>query len=349
LELAPARDSFSFTRSAPSDQAPSQDSKGIAVGALKMLRSLSRGMLGMGGEPLEGNEPKGSPPPPKLSSSSSLDHAGKPSVVSAEEFFLQGGGGDEGLEAADDTEAAEAGAEEPQEDKPEGSEGRADESVDDGGERDGAAILDPPILTSTYSDSSNNTNPSNSSPPSGPSGFPARVRSRSRNRYVRHQPPPYLPAHPPHPPPTPHPPPRRSFNSETINDQADIQPSGFSDIPENEELVDSGPSFISVEALQKEQLIQRTKLSSEILDLVSSLQPGCDESTIVKTCNKMLKIFNDDPELPHHFVMNHGVIPIMELLEVSKLMAESIMGSILSVRSVRVLPSVLQVRAKRGV
>ncbi|GMI26982.1 hypothetical protein TeGR_g7905, partial [Tetraparma gracilis] len=316
LELAPARDSFSFTRSAPSDQAPSQDSKGIAVGALKMLRSLSRGMLGMGGEPLEGNEPKGSPPPPKLSSSSSLDHAGKPSVVSAEEFFLQGGGGDEGLEAADDTEAAEAGAEEPQEDKPEGSEGRADESVDDGGERDGAAILDPPILTSTYSDSSNNTNPSNSSPPSGPSGSPARVRSRSRNR---------------------------SFNSETINDQADIQPSGFSDIPENEELVDSGPSFISVEALQKEQLIQRTKLSSEILDLVSSLQPGCDESTIVKTCNKMLKIFNDDPELPHHFVMNHGVIPIMELLEVSKLMAESIMGSILSVRSVRVLPSVLQV------
>ena len=83
-------------------------------------------------------------------------------------------------------------------------------------------------------------------------------------------------------------------------------------------------------------MVQRTKLSDEILALLSSLQPGCDEPTIVRTCNKMLKIFNDDPELPSHFVMNHGVIPIMELLEVSKLMAESFMGSILSVRSVKV-------------
>eukprot|EP00520_Triparma_pacifica_P017312 CAMPEP_0118635422 /NCGR_PEP_ID=MMETSP0785-20121206/2070_1 /TAXON_ID=91992 /ORGANISM="Bolidomonas pacifica, Strain CCMP 1866" /LENGTH=1196 /DNA_ID=CAMNT_0006526459 /DNA_START=294 /DNA_END=3882 /DNA_ORIENTATION=+ len=93
-------------------------------------------------------------------------------------------------------------------------------------------------------------------------------------------------------------------------------------------------------AIDKENHIVRSKLSDEVLALVSSLQPGCDESTIVKNCRQMLKIFNEHPELPQHFVMQHGVIPIMELLEVSKLRSESIMDG---VRSVRALPAVLQV------
>ena len=90
---------------------------------------------------------------------------------------------------------------------------------------------------------------------------------------------------------------------------------------------------------EKEQQLIRSKLSDEILVLISSLQPGCDEWSIVKNCKQMLKIFNEHPELPQHFVMQHGVIPIMELLEVSKLRSESIA----LLRSVRALPAVLQV------
>ena len=79
------------------------------------------------------------------------------------------------------------------------------------------------------------------------------------------------------------------------------------------------------------------------MSLISSLQPGCNEGTIISTCNTMLKIFSQNPSLPSIFIATHGVIPIMELLEVSKLMAESIIPSILSIRSVKVLPAVLQV------
>ena len=79
---------------------------GIAVGAMNMLRSISRGMLGKGGGEKEssGSE-KGSPQPPKISSvlGHQLDQTTKaqsrPEFVIIEEFFSlnpeesQGGGG----------------------------------------------------------------------------------------------------------------------------------------------------------------------------------------------------------------------------------------------------------------
>ncbi|GMH46908.1 hypothetical protein TrVE_jg11879 [Triparma verrucosa] len=122
-------------------------------------------------------------------------------------------------------------------------------------------------------------------------------------------------------------------------------------ILETEPIHDPAPSGlpphpdVDSEMQKKENQIKQTKLSDEILTLIASLQPGCDESTIVRTCRQLLKIFNEHPELPHHFVMHHGVIPIMELLEVSKLRSESIMDRIEvpGVRSLKALPAVLQV------
>jgi serine/threonine protein kinase len=362
-----------------------ENSKGIAVGALKILRSLSRGMLGSlpGASYSESEKPgteKGSPPPPKMHASPSNPDLDQPALVSNEEFFLAT---EQELYENSSSEGPrrssfEVGASSVDEFVNGESVPRADDHAapDEGHDNDEKRTKspvdqvhkqhdqehdhhqlqyepqeqtqkqqhseqvdppEPPALVNSFSNSPEQPAaavnvpfpPLNNTSPGSPFQMPppialARVRSRSRNR---------------------------SFNSDNLSSEnggfggseSGMSVIGVAGIPEDEELVTSSPSFMSAESLQKEQLIQRTKLSDEILSLLSSLQPGCDESTIVRTCNKMLKIFNDDPELPHHFVMNHGVIPVMELLEVSKLMAESIMGSILSVRSAKVLPAVLQV------
>ncbi|KAF5749885.1 Mitogen-activated protein kinase kinase kinase 7 [Tripterygium wilfordii] len=56
----------------------------------------------------------------------------------------------------------------------------------------------------------------------------------------------------------------------------------------------------------------------EFSRVVGSLRPEESEDTIVSACHKLITIFNQRPEQKMVFITQHGLLPLMELLEVPK-------------------------------
>jgi hypothetical protein len=61
------------------------------------------------------------------------------------------------------------------------------------------------------------------------------------------------------------------------------------------------------------------KIDQEIVFLISNLQPNKDEEVVVNSCEKLITLFKDYPELKDSFSTHHGVLPIIDMLEVSNL------------------------------
>jgi hypothetical protein len=55
----------------------------------------------------------------------------------------------------------------------------------------------------------------------------------------------------------------------------------------------------------------------EITRLVSLLKPDESEEAIVSACSKLVAIFQDYPEQKSHLVSQHGIFPLVEMLEVN--------------------------------
>lgn len=60
-----------------------------------------------------------------------------------------------------------------------------------------------------------------------------------------------------------------------------------------------------------------TKMSEQILKLMARLQPDQEEEVILSTTQELIAIFKENPAQKSHLIRNNGVIPIMEMLEVS--------------------------------
>jgi serine/threonine protein kinase len=62
---------------------------------------------------------------------------------------------------------------------------------------------------------------------------------------------------------------------------------------------------------------QVAKQAAEIMRLIRLLKPQERDSVILNACKKLIVIFQENPAHRQHFITHHGVIPIMEMLEVS--------------------------------
>lgn len=56
----------------------------------------------------------------------------------------------------------------------------------------------------------------------------------------------------------------------------------------------------------------------EFSRLVGSLRPEEPEDVIVSSCQKLVVFFHERPDQKIVFVKQHGLLPLMELLEVPK-------------------------------
>eukprot|EP00164_Ancoracysta_twista_P003180 GFYU01004243.1.p1 GENE.GFYU01004243.1~~GFYU01004243.1.p1 ORF type:complete len:1033 (+),score=320.77 GFYU01004243.1:301-3399(+) len=59
-------------------------------------------------------------------------------------------------------------------------------------------------------------------------------------------------------------------------------------------------------------------LEQEVLKLIAVLQPNEEEDAILQACQKLVELFKTYPALKKYLIANHGVIPIMEMLQVAK-------------------------------
>eukprot|EP01113_Clastostelium_recurvatum_P037254 TRINITY_DN5420_c0_g2_i1.p1 TRINITY_DN5420_c0_g2~~TRINITY_DN5420_c0_g2_i1.p1 ORF type:complete len:1097 (-),score=420.63 TRINITY_DN5420_c0_g2_i1:391-3681(-) len=59
------------------------------------------------------------------------------------------------------------------------------------------------------------------------------------------------------------------------------------------------------------------KMSETVIKLLGRLQPDEPEDTIRTTCDELIQIFKDFHDQKSHLIRHHGVIPIMDMLEVS--------------------------------
>eukprot|EP00003_Mantamonas_plastica_P025979 TRINITY_DN518_c1_g1_i1.p1 TRINITY_DN518_c1_g1~~TRINITY_DN518_c1_g1_i1.p1 ORF type:complete len:635 (-),score=238.30 TRINITY_DN518_c1_g1_i1:184-2088(-) len=62
---------------------------------------------------------------------------------------------------------------------------------------------------------------------------------------------------------------------------------------------------------------QLAKQAQDIMDKITLLQPGQSEEVILATCKKLIAVFRENPDQRSHLITHHGVIPIMEMLELS--------------------------------
>ncbi|KAJ6238182.1 mtk1/mekk4 [Anaeramoeba flamelloides] len=60
-----------------------------------------------------------------------------------------------------------------------------------------------------------------------------------------------------------------------------------------------------------------TKLSKEVMKLIGLLQPKSEPEIILETCEKLMEIFGKHPEIKKELITHHGVIPILDMLDVS--------------------------------
>eukprot|EP01083_Nonionella_stella_P082209 226905_1 len=63
---------------------------------------------------------------------------------------------------------------------------------------------------------------------------------------------------------------------------------------------------------------EKARQSAEVLALVASLTPKQKSAQVVLTCERLLQIFEQDPSQISSVMTTHGVIPIMEMMEVSQ-------------------------------
>ncbi|KAG9292597.1 hypothetical protein G9A89_006968 [Geosiphon pyriformis] len=64
-------------------------------------------------------------------------------------------------------------------------------------------------------------------------------------------------------------------------------------------------------------------------DLLNALRPKETEDRLLNTCNELSRLFNEHKELKNHFLIFHGVIPILELLELCSY--EKVIGKLLAI------------------
>ncbi|EGG21702.1 putative protein serine/threonine kinase [Cavenderia fasciculata] len=86
------------------------------------------------------------------------------------------------------------------------------------------------------------------------------------------------------------------------------------DDPFNEAFDDFDEDFDLDKNLMKDNY---ARMSEEILKLMSQLQIDQSEQVISSACDQLITIFKENPDQKSHLIRRHGVIPIMEMLEVS--------------------------------
>lgn len=84
----------------------------------------------------------------------------------------------------------------------------------------------------------------------------------------------------------------------------------FADVFDDEDLSERDDT---VDAANRDKFARQ---SAEILRLIGTLQPGEKESVILSSCEKLGELIRNYPEARAHLITHHGVIPIMEMLEV---------------------------------
>jgi hypothetical protein len=70
------------------------------------------------------------------------------------------------------------------------------------------------------------------------------------------------------------------------------------------------------------------KKDQEIKLLIENLQPNKDEDVVLESCKKLIDLFKQYPSLKESFSKHHGVLPIIDMLEVSNI---KVLHSILKV------------------
>ncbi|KAJ6255026.1 mtk1/mekk4 [Anaeramoeba flamelloides] len=71
---------------------------------------------------------------------------------------------------------------------------------------------------------------------------------------------------------------------------------------------------VSLVKMEERKISQ--KLTSTIIELIESLKPEENEQNILNICENLCSIFKRNPETKNELIKYHGVIPIMEMLEV---------------------------------
>ncbi|EFA86693.1 putative protein serine/threonine kinase [Heterostelium album PN500] len=95
---------------------------------------------------------------------------------------------------------------------------------------------------------------------------------------------------------------------------ADINEDGEDDDPFNETFDDFDEEFDLDKNLMKDNY---AKMSEEILKLMNQLQIDQSEQVISTACEQLITLFKENPDQKTLLIRRHGVIPIMEMLEVS--------------------------------
>eukprot|EP01132_Coremiostelium_polycephalum_P005665 gene5665-7051_t len=109
-----------------------------------------------------------------------------------------------------------------------------------------------------------------------------------------------------------------SIDNSNSNDDEDEDPFDFEDFDEDFDLDKN---------LLKDNY---ARMSEEILKLMNLLQPDQSEEVISGTCEQLITLFKENPEQKSLLIRRHGVIPIMEMLEVSNI-GSNVLCSILKV------------------
>eukprot|EP00005_Dracoamoeba_jomungandri_P006994 CAMPEP_0174270978 /NCGR_PEP_ID=MMETSP0439-20130205/46360_1 /TAXON_ID=0 /ORGANISM="Stereomyxa ramosa, Strain Chinc5" /LENGTH=1143 /DNA_ID=CAMNT_0015360679 /DNA_START=77 /DNA_END=3508 /DNA_ORIENTATION=- len=77
---------------------------------------------------------------------------------------------------------------------------------------------------------------------------------------------------------------------------------------------DSDSDYDVEEGIVQDEL---TRMTEQVIQLMAQLQEDQNQDVIVNACDKLISIFRDYPSQKSYLIKHHGVIPIMEMIEVS--------------------------------
>ncbi|KAJ3293586.1 hypothetical protein HK104_004338, partial [Borealophlyctis nickersoniae] len=63
---------------------------------------------------------------------------------------------------------------------------------------------------------------------------------------------------------------------------------------------------------------KNARLNSLVMDLIAKLRPGLDPQVLIGTCDELVHVFKEHPELRRNLITHHCVMPIVEMLETSQ-------------------------------
>eukprot|EP01117_Protostelium_nocturnum_P008943 TRINITY_DN320_c0_g1_i1.p1 TRINITY_DN320_c0_g1~~TRINITY_DN320_c0_g1_i1.p1 ORF type:complete len:1357 (-),score=566.17 TRINITY_DN320_c0_g1_i1:87-4157(-) len=66
-------------------------------------------------------------------------------------------------------------------------------------------------------------------------------------------------------------------------------------------------------AILKEKALEATL--NDMKRLIGVMKPGADEDKVEKACSSLMKIFTDNPEVKTHLITNHGLLPLITMLD----------------------------------